>query len=118
MSAHVWAPASRSRAGTPPGSSGSLPEWAYYDLMRLALLCLAFVCTLSAAENLKIFGRDFAVRVSSDWKVDKEDGADVLRMMQDRGPLPGPRRPIQFALTDVPGYSRATVEVDVKPLGQ
>jgi hypothetical protein len=40
-----------------------------------------------------------------------------LRLLQNRGPLPGPRRPIQFALADVGNYGRVTVEADVEPLG-
>lgn len=86
--------------------------------MRLVLLCLLSAIALNAADTLKIFGRDWTVRVAADWKADHEDGAEVLRLVEDRGPLPGPRRPIQFALTEVPAYSRATVELDVKPLGQ
>lgn len=86
--------------------------------MRLALFCLVSACALNAADTLKVFGRDWTVRMASDWKVDHEDGTEVLRLVQDRGPLPGPRRPIQFALTEVPEYGRATIDVDVKAIGQ
>ena len=86
--------------------------------MRLALLCLACACFLSAADTLKIFNREWTVRVASDWKADQEDGAAVLRLVENRGPLPGPRRPIQFALTDVPDYGRVIVDADVKALGR
>ena len=41
-----------------------------------------------------------------------------MRLVTSRGPLPGPRRSIQFALTDVPNYRRLTVEADVQPLGR
>src|SRR5690348_12985282 len=80
-----------------------------------AILVLA--ATAYAADTLTIFGRQWSVPVASDWKVDQQDGAPVLRLAQHRGPLPGPRRPIQFALTDTPNYGRLSVEVDVRPLG-
>lgn len=70
-----------------------------------------------AADTLEIFGRAWTVPVASDWTVAQEDGAPVLRLAHDRGPLPGPRRPIQFALAGQPAYSRITVELDVKSLG-
>ena len=70
-----------------------------------------------AADTLKIFGHEWSVPVAADWKVDQEDGAPVLRLVEHRGPLPGPRRPIQFALADVEYSGRVTVEGDVKPLG-
>jgi len=82
----------------------------------VAILSLAAVLAL-AADTLEIFGRAWTVPVASDWAVALEDGAPVLRLLHDRGPLPGPRRPIQFALTDQPAYNRITVELDVKPLG-
>jgi hypothetical protein len=80
-----------------------------------AILVLA--ATAYAADTLTIFGRQWSVPVASDWKVDQQDGTPVLRLAEHRGPLPGPRRPIQFALTDTPNYGRLSVEVDVKPLG-
>jgi hypothetical protein len=61
-----------------------------------------------------MLGRAWAVPDAADWKV--EEG--TLRLIASRGPLPGPRRPIQFALTDVPSYDRLTVEADVMPLGR
>ena len=70
-----------------------------------------------AADTLKIFGHEWSVPVAADWKVDQEDGMPVLRLAEHRGPLPGPRRPIQFALADVEYSGRVTVEGDVKPLG-
>jgi hypothetical protein len=80
-----------------------------------ALAVAAFAA--SAADTLKIFGREWTVPVASDWKVDQEDGAPVLRLVEHRGPLPGPRRPVQFALADVEYSGQVTVEGDVKPLG-
>jgi hypothetical protein len=83
----------------------------------LGTLALAAV-TASAADTLEIFGYKWAVPVASDWKVDQEDGTPVLRLVQPRGPLPGPRRPIQFALADTPNYDRVSVAADVKPLNR
>ncbi len=82
----------------------------------MAIAALLAVCAF-AAETLEVFGRKWSVPVAADWKVDTEDAVPVLRLVEHRGPLPGPRRPIQFALTDVPEYSRLTFEADVKPLG-
>ena len=85
--------------------------------MKLAALALLLIPCGIAADTLEIFGRSWSVPAAADWKVESENGAPVLRLAQHRGPLPGPRRPIQFALTEVPEYSRLTFEADVKPLG-
>ena len=84
--------------------------------MKLLALLFAAAVAVSAADTVTAFGRSWSVPVASDWKVDEAGGAQVLRLAQNRGPLPGPRRPIQFALAE-PAFSRVTVEADVKPLG-
>jgi len=93
----------------------------YHDGMnRMAWLMMALMAgaaVAGAADTLKIFGREWSVPVAADWKVDQEEGTPVLRLMEHRGPLPGPRRPIQFALANVEYSGRVTVEGDVKPLG-
>ena len=71
-----------------------------------------------AADLLRIFDREWSVPVAADWAVDKDEGAPVLHLVTHRGPLPGPRRPIQFALADLPDYARLVLEADVKPLGK
>ena len=81
----------------------------------LSTLLLVLGLTLHAADTLQIFGRTFTVPVLSDWKVESEDGAPVLHLAEHRGPLPGPRRPIQFALTDPGSYQRLTIEAGLKP---
>ena len=83
----------------------------------LMALLTAGAVMLCVADTLKIFGHEWSVPVAADWKVDQEDGAPVLRLVEHRGPLPGPRRPIQFALADAEYSRRVTVEGDVKPLG-
>ena len=82
----------------------------------LAILTLAVVAA-GAAGKLTVFGHEWTVPVASDWKIENAGGSEVLRLVEHRGPLPGPRRPIQFALRDVENYGRLTVEADVKPLG-
>jgi hypothetical protein len=86
--------------------------------MKLWILLVLTAVTVNAADVLQIFARQWSVPVAADWKIDKEDGTPVLRLVEHRGPLPGPRRPIQFALAELPAYARLTVEVDVKPLGE
>jgi hypothetical protein len=85
--------------------------------MKLFWAFALAVGALSAADVLNVFGRGWTVPVAADWKVDREGGTEVLGLVTHRGPLPGPRRPIQFALTDAPSGDRFKVELDVKPLG-
>jgi hypothetical protein len=73
---------------------------------------------VAAPDTLSVFGRNWTVPVASDWKISRQDGAEVLTLAEHRGPLPGPRRPIQFALADGEASERVTVEADVKPLGR
>lgn len=86
--------------------------------MKVAALLMLAALAAGAADTLEIFGRHWTVRVASDWKTTEEQGTPVLRLEQNRGPLPGPRRPIQFALSDTPYTDGVTVEADVMPLGK
>ena len=86
--------------------------------MKLAFALALVAMTANAADTLEVFGRTWTVPVGSDWKVDQEGGTQVLHLVTHRGPLPGPRRPIQFALTDIPAYGHLTVEADVMALGR
>ncbi len=85
---------------------------------RGVLLVAAGLAIGYAEETLSVFGRNWTVPVASDWKISRQDGAEVLTLAQHRGPLPGPRRPIQFALAEDSQAERVTVEADVKPLGK
>ncbi len=85
--------------------------------MKLIAVLVIIAGSLNAADTLRVFGREWQVPADTDWKVDQEDGTEVLRLVQARGPLPGPRRPIQFALADT-DYARVSVEADVKPLAR
>ncbi len=81
------------------------------------MLALGAVTAMDA-DTLEIFGHKWTVPAGSDWQVDRQDNTPVLRLLHSRGPLPGPRRPIQFALADAPNPDRVTVEADVMPLGK
>ncbi len=82
----------------------------------IAIFCLA-TAGLSASDMLDVFGRTWSVPVAADWRVEQQDGTQVLSLVQHRGPLAGPRRPIQFALAEMPDYASLTLEADVRPLG-
>ena len=82
----------------------------------LAILAVAGVAA-GAADKLTVFGHEWTVPVASDWKIENAGGVEVIRLAEHRGPLPGPRRPIQFALRDPGEYGSLTFEADVKPLG-
>lgn len=86
------------------------------QMKLIALLVLASAMTF-AAGKLMIFGREWSVPDAADWNVDQQGGVQLLRLAEHRGPLPGPRRPIQFALADAASYGRLSLEADVKPLG-
>lgn len=85
--------------------------------MKLMAMAALLTGCAFAAGTLEVFGRTWSVPVTADWKVAIEDGVPVLRLVEHRGPVPGPRRPIQFALADLSEYGRVTFEADVKPLG-
>ena len=82
------------------------------------LLVLVLATIASAADSLDAFGRVWSVPNGADWKITEEAGTRVLQLLTSRGPLPGPRRPIQYALTDVPSYQRLRVAADVMPWGR
>jgi hypothetical protein len=85
--------------------------------LRLLAILMVTAVAVFAADKLTLFGHEWTVPVASDWKIDRVDGTEVLRLVGHRGPLPGPRRPIQFALSDSGNYGRLTFDADVKPLG-
>ena len=85
--------------------------------MRILGLVLLAACTVLAADVLDVFGYRWSVPAASDWKVEKQDGVAMLRLVTPRGPLPGPRRPIQFALAETPEFRSVTVDLDARPHG-
>ena len=91
--------------------------FAGYDgCMKLLLALLLAGAAAHGADTLEVFGKKWTVPVAGDWKITGQGGSQVLELVTHRGPLPGPRRPIQFALADVPAYGRLTIEADVMPL--
>ncbi len=72
----------------------------------------------AAASALTLFGYHWTVPDASDWKIDREQRVPVLHLAAPRGPLPGPRRPIQFAIAQTPEFRVVSVTADVRPLGR
>jgi hypothetical protein len=83
--------------------------------MKLALL-LSLAAGAFAADSIEAFGYTWTVPFAADWKIEKEEGQPVLRMLVAR-PQREPRRPTQFALAQTPDFQRVTVETEVKRLG-
>ena len=84
--------------------------------MKLALAALLTVASLSAADSVNVFGKSWSVPDRSDWEITGSGSDQVLKLAKARGPLPGPRRPIQFALLDMPPAKDVTVDLDIRPL--
>jgi hypothetical protein len=76
-----------------------------------ALLLLSSVAF--AAEGIEAFGHKWTVPLAADWKVEKQDGTEVLQLLVAR-PQQQPRRPIQFALADTKPFEKVTLEAEVK----
>jgi hypothetical protein len=87
----------------------------YDTAMRFCALLLLAASGLAAADTLHVFGKDWRVVNASDWRTSGEHGGQILALVTPREPLPGPRRPIQFAVAETPAYQSARVEVDVRP---
>jgi hypothetical protein len=86
------------------------------SIARLGGGLLLAVLLVQAADTLEIFGHKWSVPDAADWKMDNENGAPVLHLLTGKEPLPGPRRPFQFALADTPPFSKVTIEADARPL--
>ena len=85
-------------------------------VLALILPFAAALTQTAPVTNLRAFGHNWTVRNADDWKIRKDGETEVLRLEIPREPLPGPRRPIQFALSDMPDARQATVEADIQPL--
>jgi hypothetical protein len=88
------------------------------DGVRILAALLFASSTLLAADVLNVFGYHWTVPAASDWKIDEQGSERVLHLVAPRGPRPGPRRPIQFALADTPEFRRVTIDLDARPLGR
>jgi hypothetical protein len=82
---------------------------------RFISLALIAITALLAGDSLTIFGHTWTVPNAQDWKVSEDNGQPMLQLLVGREPLPGPRRPNQFALLDAPPISKLTLEADVRP---
>jgi hypothetical protein len=83
--------------------------------MRFLLALLLAATGAIAADTISAFGFHWSIPDTADWKVDGDRGAQVMQLLVGREPLPGPRRPHQFAIADTPNFERVTVEADVQP---
>lgn len=81
--------------------------------MRLLTAAFLAASILQARDTLSAFGKQWQVENAADWKMDAT--AQTLELVTHRGPLPGPRRPIQFAIAQTPPYTTVNVELDVRP---
>jgi hypothetical protein len=86
--------------------------------MRILAVLLLTSWALAAADRIHVVKNDWTVPAASDWKVEEQSGVSVLHLIAPRGPLPGPRRPIEFALAETPEFRAVTVELDARPLGR
>jgi hypothetical protein len=84
--------------------------------MKSGIILLLTAFTLCASGVLQIFGHHWTVYDPADWSIGQDGGTPVLHLVKPRDPLPGPRRPIQFAIAETAAYGDVTVEADVRPL--
>jgi hypothetical protein len=83
---------------------------------RIPCLLLLLVGGAAAADTLEIFGHKWLVPMAADWSIGKEDSLPILHLLVGREPLPGPRRPFQFAVADTLPFRQVTLEAGAKPL--
>ncbi len=83
---------------------------------RALIVLMLAISTLGASDTFNAFGHKWTVPNVSDWRVEQVHNVTVLHLLAPRGPLPGPRRPIQFALADTPEFEHVTMDLDAKPL--
>lgn len=83
--------------------------------MRRILFCFACAITCSA-DTIEAFGYKWTIPLSKDWRVDSDNGTEVLRMLVAR-PQESPRRPTQFAIAETPVEKAMMLEAEVKRNG-
>ena len=84
-------------------------DWMFALLIVIAL-------PVRANDIIEALGYKWVVPNASDWKSEENEGIAVLHLIAARGPLPGPRRPIQFAVAQTPEFQRVTLDLDARPL--
>ncbi len=82
--------------------------------MKVLAMLLVVASVASSETSLAAFGYQWGVIDAADWNVVRGK-SEVLELLHARGPLPGRRRPVQFALANTAAFSRVTVEADVRP---
>jgi hypothetical protein len=80
---------------------------------------MKFACLLLlATASLSIFGYDWTVPDTADWRADNEGGVPTLHLLTGKEPpASGPRRPFQFAIAKTAPFRRVRIDVDAKALG-
>jgi hypothetical protein len=84
--------------------------------LRILVALFAAMTILAAADHIEIFGYKWNVPHAADWSIAQDGGTPLLRLQTGREPLPGPRRPFQFALAETAPFAKLTLEADAKPL--
>jgi hypothetical protein len=79
-------------------------------------LLLLITCPVRGNDVINALGYKWTVPNASDWKLEDNQSTAVLHLTASRGPLPGPRRPIQFALAETPAFQRVTMDLEARPL--
>ncbi len=85
---------------------------------RLLIGALLIAVVAMGGDSLSAFGKQWSVINASDWKIENLEGLSVMQLLNPRGPLPGPRRPVQFALAQTGAFSRVRIEMDMRPRGR
>ncbi len=84
--------------------------------MIIRLLVAVMAAGLLLAQNrLSVFGHTWTVPLAQDWKVSEDAASPMLQLLVGREPKPGPRRPAQFALMEMPAARQVTLDADVRP---
>jgi hypothetical protein len=76
---------------------------------------MMFAGLLCAQDKLSVFGQTWSVPLARDWKISEDAGVPMLQLLVGREPEPGPRRPQQFALLDMPAAAQVSLDADVRP---
>lgn len=77
--------------------------------------CLGAEEAPSGGGTLSVFGYQWHVYNPADWRVTTDSGTPMLELNTGREPLPGPRRPFQFAIAQTGDFTKVTVEADMRP---
>ena len=86
--------------------------------MKLLAIVLLVTVSVLGAGTLSAFGHQWSIFNAADWKIGQQGDAQVLQLITPHDVLPGPRRPMQFAVAQTPAFRRVSVEADLKPRGR